>query len=101
MHMKKQNLKITCMITGSSRNTNTGYLEKKAANAGSVEAFVDNYVSRSAAKLLRQGKTVEQIRAELEVPSSWSTDNPVTDERAQEALSINGKRDRRRVVEYA
>ena len=78
----KQNLKLTCMITGKSRNTNTAYLDKKAQNAGSVEAFVENYVSRSAAKLLRQGKTVDQIRAELEVDPQSAEATPVTDQRA-------------------
>ena len=95
---QKQNLKLTCMITGKSRNTNTAYLDKKAQNAGSVESFVENYVSRSAAKLLRQGMTVDQVRAELEVNPQYSEDNPVTDQRAKDALNINGKRERQKVT---
>ena len=94
---QKQNLRLACMITGKSRNTNTAYLDKKATNAGSVEAFVENYVSRSAAKLLRQGKTVDQVRTELEVNPQYADANPVTNDRANEALNINGKRERQKV----
>ena len=36
MSAKKQNLRLTCIVTGKSRNTNTGYLEKKAAAAASL-----------------------------------------------------------------
>ena len=33
MSTQKQNLQLTCIITGKSRFTNTAYLEKKAAAA--------------------------------------------------------------------
>tara|TARA_Y100000310_G_C20307323_1_gene634556 strand:+ start:226 stop:531 length:306 start_codon:yes stop_codon:yes gene_type:complete len=93
----KQNLKLTCLVTGKSRNTNTAYLEKKseATASGSVEEFVDNYISRSAAKLLRQGKTVAETRQALEV-SGIVPD--LSDEQAQNALNLNGKRERKRVA---
>ena len=91
----KQNLKLTCLVTGKSRNTNTAYLEKKAQAAGSVEEFVNNYVSRPAAKLLREGKTVSETRQALSV-SGIVPD--FTDEQAQKALDINGKRERQTVT---
>lgn len=91
---QKQNLKLTCRITGKSRNTNTAYLEKKAEEAGSIEEFTANYVSRAAAKLLREGKTVAEVREALGV-----TDAPeMTDEEARQSLEVNGKRNRQRVA---
>ena len=91
---QKQNLKLTCRITGKSRNTNTAYLEKKAEEAGSVDEFLANYVSRPAAKLLREGKTVAEVREQLGI-----TDAPeMTDEEARQSLEVNGKRNRQRVA---
>ena len=91
---QKQNLKLTCRITGKSRNTNTAYLEKKAEEAGSVEEFTANYISRSAAKLLREGKTVAETQQALGV-----TDGPeLSDEEARQALEVNGKRNRKKVA---
>lgn len=90
---EKQNLQLTCIITGKTRSTNTAYLEKKANAAGSAELFTGNYVTRDAAKLLRQGLTVQQVRETLGVDS---TVPEVSEERAQLALSINGTRVRKK-----
>lgn len=98
MSTQKQNLQLTCIITGKSRFTNTAYLEKKAQAAGTAEQFIENYVSRSAAKLLRQGLTVQQVRAQLDVQD---TVPEVSDERAKEALAINGTRVRTKQPEPA
>ena len=97
---EKQNLQLTCIITGKTRSTNTAYLEKKANAAGSADLFTGNYVTRDAAKLLRQGLTVQQVRDTLGVDSDVPE---VSEERAKLALSINGTRVRRkqREVEMA
>ena len=94
MSNRKQNLRLTCMITGTTRNTNAAYLEKKADMVGSAEKYTSNYISRTAARMLRQGLTVEQIRQELGVTSN----RDVTDEQARTALEFNGRRIRKKEV---
>jgi len=93
---EKQNLQLTCIITGKTRSTNTSYLEKKANAAGSAEQFTENYITRDAAKLLRQGLTVQQVRETLGVDS---TVPEVSEERAKMALAINGSRVRKKQPE--
>ncbi|MBC8416939.1 hypothetical protein H8E06_01240 [bacterium] len=98
MSTQKQNLQLTCIITGKSRFTNTAYLEKKARLSGNAEQFIESYVSRTAAKLLRQGHTVQEVREQLNVPDQVPA---VSDERAKEALAINGSRSRAKQPEPA
>lgn len=58
--------KLTCLVTGKTRNSNIKYIDAKAVRLGiDVDSIIKNYVSRDALKLLRQGKTVEQVRQEL------------------------------------
>ena len=92
MSERKQNLKLTCMITGITRNTNAAYLEKKADMAGSAEKYTSNYISRSAARMLRDGLTVEQIRQKLGATSN----RQISDEEARAALEYNGRRIRKK-----
>jgi hypothetical protein len=93
MSKQKQNLQLTCIITGKTRSTNSAYLEKKSTAAGTAESFTENYVARDAAKLLRQGLTVQQVRDTLGVDSNLPE---VSDERAKAALAINGTRVRKK-----
>lgn len=79
---------LTCIITGKSRPTNTQYLEERAAKAGSKERFVRYYICREALTLLKSGKTVDDIRANLNV--DISVPHP-SQEDIVEALKINGK----------
>lgn len=73
--------RLACIVTGKNRLTNAKYLASKPAG------FVTNYISRPALKLLRAGKNVQQVRAELGVTIS----TPISDSAIQEAIKINGK----------
>lgn len=79
---------LTCIITGKSRPTNSQYLEEKAAKAGSKERFVKYYICREALSLLRAGKTLDQIRTELQIDNAVPLPSA---EDIAEALKINGK----------
>lgn len=72
---------LTCIITGKTRITNETYLAGKPSN------FASNYISRDAMKLLREGKTVAEIREAL---SSTAT-NEISDRKLREAKKLNGK----------
>ena len=74
--------KLTCVITGKTRLTNAKYIATKS------EGFVSNYISRPALKLLRSGKTLTEVRAELGVDSSVPT---INDSKLEAAIKINGK----------
>jgi len=74
--------KLTCVITGKTRLTNAKYIASKP------EGFVSNYISRPALKLLRQGKSLTDVRSELGVDSSVPT---INDSKLQAAIKINGK----------
>lgn len=74
--------KLTCIITGASRLTNAKYLASKP------QGFLTNYISRGALKLLRQGKSLSEVRTALNIDSSVPT---VSDSALQNAIKINGK----------
>jgi hypothetical protein len=74
--------RLACIVTGKSRLTNAKYLASKP------EGFVTNYISRPALKLLRTGKNVQQVRAELGVTEITT---PISDSAIQNAIKINGK----------
>ena len=74
--------RLACIITGKSRLTNAKYLASKPTG------FVTNYISRPALKLLRAGKTIQQVRAELGVTNFTSS---ISDSALQNAIKINGK----------
>ncbi|NBW57876.1 hypothetical protein EBR43_08870 [bacterium] len=74
--------KLTCIVTGAARLTNAKYIASKP------EGFVSNYISRAALKLLRQGKSLSEVRTALNVDSSVPT---VNDSKLQAAIKINGK----------
>ena len=80
--------RLTCIITSKSRLTNQAYLESKAGKAGSVEEYLRLYVSRPALKLLRSGKSVQEVRQILNV-TDYNT--PVSTETLQRAIVSNGK----------
>jgi hypothetical protein len=74
--------KLACIVTGKARLTNAKYIATKP------QGFVSNYIGRPALKLLRQGKTLTEVRLALGVDSSVPT---VSDSRLQDAIKINGK----------
>jgi len=74
--------KLVCIITGTARLTNAKYIASKP------EGFVTNYISRPALKLLRQGKSIGEVRTTLNVAASLPS---VSDSALQNAIKINGK----------
>jgi hypothetical protein len=82
--------KLTCLVTGNSRTSNIKYLEAKAIRLGvDVDTLINNYVSRDALKLLRTGKTLEQVRAELSVAEGFTPSTPAA--KVEELIRINSK----------
>jgi hypothetical protein len=79
---------LTCIVTGKTRPTNSQYLEDRAKSAGSKEEFIKHYICRDARMLLKEGKTVLEVRQELGVQSNVSIPSDSTVKRA---LEINGK----------
>jgi hypothetical protein len=79
---------LVCIITGRERPTNNEYLEEKAKKIGSKEEFIKHYICRDALTLLKQGKSVNDVRRELGV-----TDISIAigSEFLKRALEINGK----------
>jgi len=73
--------RLICIVTGKSRLTNAKYLASKSTG------FVTNYISRPALKLLRAGKNVQQVRAEL----GSTVTTVISDSALQDAIKINGK----------
>jgi hypothetical protein len=56
---------IHCSITGERLAVRRDVLLQRIKAAGSLERLQKTYVSRDARRLLKQGKTIDQIRAEL------------------------------------
>ena len=82
--------KLTCLVTGRSRNSNIKYLEAKALRLGvSLDVVINSYVSRDALKLLRSGKTIEQVRIELGTTEGFVPSTPAI--KSEELLRLNGK----------
>ena len=79
---------LTCIITGRTRPTNSQYLEEKAKIAGSKEEFIKHYICRDAVTLLKAGKTVPEVRAELGVEGITVA---LGEQFIKRALEINGK----------
>ena len=88
---------LTCAITGKTRLTNKKYLEQKAANSPGetmqekVENFKKLYICKEAAKLLREGKSVADVRGIL---GSENNVQELSDEQAQLMVKLNGSRNR-------
>jgi hypothetical protein len=80
--------KLVCVITGVSRITTREYLDAKMAKKGiSEEEFCTFYARKEAVRLLREGKTIEQIRSELKSDATA----PVGEETIAKILLYNGK----------
>lgn len=58
-----------CIITGEEKYIPPSLLKAKVKKYGSLTEYRKYHVSRAAAKLLKQGKTVDEVRAELNSPS--------------------------------
>lgn len=79
---------LTCIITGRTRLTNGAYLDERAKTAGSKEEFLKHYICRDALTLLKQGKSVAEIRQELGVEGVTIM---VGENFLKRAIELNGK----------
>jgi len=62
--------KLKCLISGLERVTSMDYLKTKEQKFGSIKNFVDNYISREAVKLLKENRTILEIKNTLNPDSS-------------------------------
>jgi|GEM_PF-5563998 len=79
---------LTCIVTGKERPTNSEYLEEKAKKVGSKEEFLKHYICRDALTLLKQGKSVADVRKEL---GATGVTIALGSDFLKRALEINGK----------
>jgi hypothetical protein len=63
-------LKVKCLVTGQPSYFGTSILAKKLEEFGTIEEVSRSYVCRDAAKLLREGKSLKQVRELLNVDES-------------------------------
>jgi hypothetical protein len=83
--------KLTCLVTGKSRNSNIKYLEAKALRLGvSVDVVINSYVSRDALKLLRKGQSFEQVQQAVGTAEGFVATN-LTATKLDELLRLNAK----------
>ena len=82
--------KLKCLVTGRTRTSNIKYLEAKALRLGvDLDVVINSYVSRDALKLLRQGKTIEQVREAIGTAEGFVPTTPST--KLEELLRLNAK----------
>jgi len=58
-------IRVNCIITNEEKYFNSTVLRNKLNKFGSEENFRKFYVSKPAAKLLKSGLTIEQVRSKL------------------------------------
>jgi hypothetical protein len=82
--------KLTCLVTGKTRTSNIKYLEAKALRLGvNVDVLINNYVVREAIKLLRQGKSFDEIRSVVSTAEGFKPSSAtITNE---ELIRLNSK----------
>lgn len=68
---------VSCIITGEEKYLNGSTLQNKLNKFGSQEVLERYYVSRPAAKLLKTGLTVDQVRQKLNSKVTKSVDYEV------------------------
>ena len=57
-----------CIVTGAPKYIPPSLAKKQFAKFGSADEFRKYYVSREARKLLKMGKSVSEVRTELNSP---------------------------------
>lgn len=87
--MKNPTPKLVCNITGVSRVTTREYLDARLASLNvTQDHFLNNYVCKDAMKLLRQGKSIDEIRTTLKSDKK----HPISADDIKEMLKVNGKK---------
>lgn len=64
--------KLKCIITGLERNTSMDYLKTKESKFGSIDNFINNYISSGALKLLKNNISVLEIKNTLNPNNSFT-----------------------------
>jgi hypothetical protein len=64
--------KLKCLVTGLERLTSMDYLKTKEEKFGSIDNFINNYISSEAIKLLKQKRTIIDIKNELNSLGSYT-----------------------------
>lgn len=59
--------KLTCVLTGIVVRVAPQTFDERAARYGGVESLLANYVCAEGRKLLREGKTPEEIRGQYNI----------------------------------
>lgn len=65
---------VKCIITGVEKSFNKTSLQKKIDKFGSIDMFHRFYVSKEAAKLLKKGTSIQEIRKLLKSSASHNVD---------------------------
>jgi hypothetical protein len=63
--------KLKCLVTGIERVTNMDYLKTKEKKFGTVDNYLNNYISSDAVRLLKEKKTFIDIKNALNPNSSY------------------------------
>ena len=80
--------RLVCNISGRDRVTTREYLDAKLENAGMTqEEFLAVYVCKDAMKMLRNGMSIDEIRAALKSTATA----PITADELKKMLAVNGK----------
>jgi len=64
--------KITCTVTGVTVSVAPKVFDARALKFGSADLLRNNYIGSVARKLLCSGRTVDEIRAQYNVPDTVS-----------------------------
>ena len=62
--------KLKCLVSGIERITNMDYLKTKEKKFGTVDNYINNYISSDAVRLLKEKKTLIDIKNILNPNSS-------------------------------
>lgn len=65
---------VKCIITGTEKSFNKTSLQKKIDKFGSIDMFHKYYVSKEAAKLLKKGSSIEDVRKTLNSTAAHKVD---------------------------
>ena len=62
--------KLKCLVSGIERITNMDYLKTKEKKFGTVDNYINNYISSDAVRLLKEKKSLIDIKNILNPNSS-------------------------------
>ena len=80
---------LTCLVTDEARPSTLKYIESKAKKHGvTADDIRNHYISKPALKLIKQGRSIVEVRELLEV----NTSKKVSSKALQRALRLNGRK---------